>query len=233
MVVEVNPLAAIKPTYQSTGVGKSLRDLQGSTALEQLKQSGALGLADKNNSAARALEMIKNNLDPRLGPEELGSALTLRRGLEDALTGGKAIDSAASGGVRILGKTPFNLPDTAKQKVTPGQLLKGEAEATAAAKVVAERGQKGEVKHVTDSQGNPVGDLQQRTDTSTQNLKTEEKNTPLAKEISNEMIQYVTNYIRTQRPNAQIGSVKQTPKGNFIVELDGVEQIVRNLSAGQ
>lgn len=138
----INPLPMIgQSTNQPdvAGTNKALRDLQTRHLLTEMQQTGAA-----ERSAASDLSRLTGSLAPYgLSPTSIKQPGTLSTILRQkaAESGGKAASSFADAGIRDIGKGTYKPGDFYKREVTPGQLLRGEAQEKAKLDVMRQLGE--------------------------------------------------------------------------------------------
>jgi len=144
-MADINPLAFIGKSNDPTlgqrivNADKVANQLQAGLARLNSQRAGQVQLADINNQADGDRNAVQQGFPDLSTLQGAAPELANRRAVGDFLKGAQGINAAAGGGVRILGDTPFNPQDILKQKLTPGQLLKGEAQSAAVPTVSAKQ----------------------------------------------------------------------------------------------
>ncbi len=143
-----------------------------------------------------------------------------------SLRGGQAINQAAGGGVQPTFPSSFTLGQTQSQPFSGGNPLKGEAQSLALPRVEAqaEQGAEETVTDIVGPKGKRVGITGKRTRKGTRKVSGKQKQTPLAKEISTDLL----NAAKIRFPGVQIteDSFNILNDGTIILSIPGQPPIV-------
>ena len=221
---QTNPLALIGRNRPKPTDNNALRKLQTSGAIQSLANKGGLDRQALANIGAKNTAGVPLGLN--FDDPDIARKLEALRQSTMSLRGGQAINQAAGGGVQTTFPSSFTLGQTQNQPFSGGNPLKGEAQSLALPRVEAqaERGAEETVTDIVGPRGKRVGITGKRTRKGTRKVIGKQKQTPLAEEISTDLL----NAAKIRFPGIEItkDSFNILNDGTIILSIPGQPPIV-------
>ena len=216
---EVNPLSFIR---------RVIPDTAAATNAETFKQKAALGLQENKQAAAmrqalakitadRLNNMRNNNLGSTLTDDQQAPILQERSDTDIFKNRMTGLASGRDAGIQSSAPQNSSLANIVKPVKGFNQVdLKGVSMAKAQGAIEAEKSEQEEIKDVIGPDGNLLGITRQRKSIKGNKLKGTQKNTPLSKQASKQIIDQVTKQFGVAPDNVFLDG-----KGGFIVSVGG------------
>lgn len=223
---QTNPLALIGRNRPAPVDNDALRKLQTSGAIQQLANKGGLDRQALANIGARNTAGVPLGLD--FGDPDISRKLEAQRTSSQAESGGRTAADLVKAGIRVNAGEDFNFnPGQIKNLPFKGGFqLPGQAQSAALPRneAAAKSADETTIKDVVGPKGKQVGITRQRTRKSSSELSGKQRQTPLAKEISTDLL----NAAKAQFPGMAIteDSFDVLSDGTIIltIEVNGEKQ---------